>query len=81
MPLNKAIKDKIEEVVENFIHDELDFGFVQIDDIIDDFNFIIEHCSVKAPVYVECVKQLEKLSEDGIIDPDDKDYAISQLSS
>jgi hypothetical protein len=81
MPLNKAIKDKIEEVVENFIHDELDFGFVHIDDIIDDFNFIIEYCSVKAPVYVECVKQLEKLSEDGIIDPDDKDYAISQLSS
>jgi len=38
MPLNKAIKDKIEEVVENFIHDELDLGFVQIDDIIDDFN-------------------------------------------
>jgi len=81
MPLNKAIKDKIEEVVENFIHDELDLGFVQIDDIIDDFNFIIEYCSVKAPVYEECIKQLEYLSNEGVIDPDDRDYAISQLSS
>jgi hypothetical protein len=81
MPLNKAIKDKIVEVVENFTHDELDLGFVQIDDIIDDLNFILDSCSVKAPVYVECVKQLERLCNDGIIDPDDKDYAINHLCS
>jgi len=81
MPLNKAIKDKIEEVVENYIHEELDFGIVQIDDLIDDLNFILVNCTLKAPVYVECIKQLERLSDEGIIDSDDKDYAISQLYS
>jgi len=81
MPLNKAIKDKIEEVVENYIHDELDYGFVQIDDIIDDLNFIIECSLVKDPVHEECVKQLIRLYDEGIIDLDDKDYAISQLCS
>lgn len=81
MPLNKAIKDRIVEVVENFIQDELVLEHIQIDDIIDDLNFILDSCLIKAPVYVECIKQLERLCNDGIIDPDDKDYAISQLSS
>jgi hypothetical protein len=81
MPLNKAIKDKIEEVVENYIHDELDYGFVQIDDIIDDLNFIIECSLVKDPVHEECVKQLIRLYDECVIDSDDKDYAISQLCS
>jgi hypothetical protein len=81
MPLNKAIKDRIVEVVENFIQDELVLEHIQIDDIIDDLNFILDSCLIKAPVYVECIKQLERLCNDGIINPDDKDYAISQLSS
>ena len=81
MPLNKAIKDRIVEVVENFIQDELDLGYIQIDDIIDDLNFILDSCLIKAPVYVECIKQLERLYDEGIIDSDDRDYAISQLSS
>ena len=79
MPLNKAIKDRIEEVVDCYIQDELDLGFNQIEDLIDDLNFILENCTVKAPVYAECVKQLERLFDEGIIDTDDKDYAISQL--
>jgi len=53
----------------------------QIDDLIDDLNFILDNCTLKAPVYVECIKQLERLSDEGIIDSDDKDYAISQLYS
>jgi hypothetical protein len=81
MPLNKAIKDRIQEVIHHYEQDELDLGYTLIDDIIDDLNFIIENSPTKAPVYIECVKQLEKMYEDGIIDPDDKDYAISQLSS
>jgi len=81
MPLNRAIKDRIEEVICNHEQDEFDLGFIQIDDIIDDLNFIIDSCPTKALVYAECVRQLEHLSEEGIIDPDDKDYAISQLSS
>jgi hypothetical protein len=81
MPLNKVIKNRIEEVITNHEHDELDFGFVMIDDIIDDLNYIINSCPVRGPVYTECVEQLERLSEEGIIDPDDKDYAISQLFS
>jgi hypothetical protein len=81
MPLNKAIKDKIDEVISNHENDELDLGYIQIDDIIDDLNFIIESCNVKDPVYTECVKQLERLCREGIIDVDDKNYAISQLYS
>jgi septation ring formation regulator EzrA len=81
MPLNKAIKDRIEEVARNYELEELDLGSVEINDLIDDFNFIIDSCSNKPPVYTECVKQLERLGNDGVIDLDDKNYAISQLFS
>jgi hypothetical protein len=81
MPLLKAIKDRIEDIVESYIQDEIDLGHIQIDDIIDDLNFVIENCNVKELAYTECVKQLQYLYNESIIDSDDKDYAISQLYS
>jgi hypothetical protein len=81
MLINKAVKEKIKEVIENYERDELDYGFILIDDVIDDLNFIIDKCTVKKSVYIECVKQLNRLSDEGIIEPEDKDYAISQLYS
>jgi hypothetical protein len=81
MPLNNAIRNKIEEVIESHEQDEDDFGHLQIEDVIDDLNFIIECCSVRGPVYEECVKQINKMYNDDVIDFDDKNYIISQLYS
>jgi hypothetical protein len=81
MPLSKAIKDRIVEVIESHEQDEIDLGTVHVEDIIDDLNFIIECCNVQAPVYEECVRQVNKMYDDCVIDTEDRDYIISQLYS
>jgi hypothetical protein len=77
--INDVFKEEVEHIIAEHKFDELYYGGLIVEDIIDDLNFVISKCPVKEELIEICVKQIKDLYEEGIIDCEDRDYIISQL--